>query len=179
MMTMHDVTLPQYGGSWFDAIDLAYGDSCYSMTIILPENGLDIISVLDDLDETTWEEIIAGFQDHELDLFQMPKFTLEYEINMNDVLAALGMSQAFDMSSADFSRMRDDLSGGLYISDVKHKTFIAVDEAGTEAAAVTSVATGELSLGPMMIIDRPFIYAIRERTSGTILFIGMVTDPGA
>ncbi len=179
MMTMHDVTLPRYGGDWFDAIDLAYGDSCYSMTIILPHEGLEISDVLPDLDQETWHEITTGFQDRDLDTFQMPKFKLEYEITMNDVLSVLGMGVAFDTDLADFSRMRDDQSGGLFISKVKHKTFIEVDEAGTEAAAVTSVTTGELSLGPMMIIDHPFIYAIRERTSGTILFIGMVTDPGA
>ncbi|MFC1629078.1 serpin family protein, partial [Gemmatimonadota bacterium] len=177
MMTMSDATLPYYEGNWFEAIDMAYGDSCFSMTIILPKYGLGIGDVLPDLDQDTWEEIVAGLHPIELDTFKMPKFKLEYEITMNDVLTALGMGIAFDAGLADFSRMRDDLSGGLFISKVKHKTFIEVDEEGTEAAAVTVVMIDLTSMGPSMIIDRPFIYVIRERHSGTILFIGMMTDP--
>ncbi len=179
MMTMTDVTLPYYEGDWFEAIDMAYGDSCYSMTVILPKYGLGIGDVLPDLDQETWEEIVSNLHQFELDTLQMPKFKLEYEITMNDVLTTLGMGIAFDPGLADFSRMRDDQSGGLFISKVKHKTFIEVDEEGTEAAAVTAVVIDLTSVGPSMIIDRPFIYAIRERHSGTILFIGMVTDPSA
>ncbi|MFC1500078.1 serpin family protein [Candidatus Zixiibacteriota bacterium] len=177
MMTMSDVTLPYYEGDWFEAVDMAYGDSCYSMTIILPKYGLGIGDVLPDLDQATWDEIVANLQHREFDTLKMPKWKLEYEITMNDVLTALGMGIAFDAGLADFSRMRDDLSGGLFISKVKHKTFIEVDEKGTEAAAVTVVIMDLTSIGPSMVIDRPFIYVIRERHSGTILFIGMVTDP--
>ena len=96
---------------------------------------------------------------------------------MKNVLSALGMGIAFEPGLADFSRMRNDQISNLFICMVKHKTFIEVDEEGTEAAAVTVVVISVTSLGPMIIIDRPFIYVIRERHSGAILFIGMVTDP--
>ncbi len=177
MMTMSDVTLPYYEGDWFEAVDMAYGDSCFSMTVILPKYGLGIGDYVPELDQTTWDEIVTGLHHLKLSTFQMPKFKLEYEITMNDVLTALGMGIAFDPGLADFSRMRDDAGGGLFISKVKHKTFIEVDEEGTEAAAVTVVIIDAVSLKPSVILDRPFIYVIRERHSGTILFIGMVTDP--
>ena len=179
MMTMSKVTLPYYEGDWFEAIDMAYGDSCFSMTVILPKYGLGIGDVLPDLDQNTWLEITSNLHRRRLDLFKMPKWKLEYETKMNDVLTALGMGLAFDPVLADLSRMRDDQVRDLFISKVKHKTFIEVDEQGTEAAAVTVVGTAPTSMGPMMIIDRPFIYVIRERHSGAILFIGMVTDPSA
>jgi len=77
--------------------------------------------------------------------------------------------------SADFTKINP--AGDLYISKVKHKTFIQVDEEGTEAAAVTSVVINQVSLPATFIIDRPFLFAIRERLSGTILFMGRVVDP--
>jgi len=178
MMTMSDVTLPYYDGDWFKAVDLAYGDSCYSMTIILPDYGLEIGDYVPELDRAMWEEIVTGLRDRELDTFRMPKFKLEYEIEMNNVLSALGMGIAFEPGLADFSRMRNDQISNLFISKVKHKTFIEVDEEGTEAAAATVVVVSFDGGGPAMIVNRPFIYIIRERHSGTILFIGMVTDPG-
>jgi len=80
MMTMTDISLPYYEGDWYEAVDMAYGDSCYSMTIILPKYGLGIGDYVPELDQATWEEIVAGLRNRELDLFQMPKFKLEYEI---------------------------------------------------------------------------------------------------
>ncbi len=177
MMTMSEVTLPYYQGDWFQAVDMAYGDSCFSMTVILPKYGLGIGDVLPDLDQTTWEEIVAGLHHLKLNRFAMPKFKLEYEITMNDILTALGMGIAFDPDMADFSRMRDDQVSNLFISKVKHKTFIEVDEEGTEAAATTMVTMFADGGGTYVTLDRPFIYVIRERHSGAILFIGMVTDP--
>jgi serpin B len=110
----------------------------------------------------------------------LPKFTLEYEKNLNDVLKALGMEVAFDPAAADFSRMhRDALAMQLHISRVKQKAFVDVDEEGTRAAAVTSVEIGVTSAPPMFRADRPFLFAIRERLSGALLFTGVVRDPTA
>ena len=104
----------------------------------------------------------------------MPKFSFEYEISLEDVLTSLGMGIAFT-GAADFSKINP--SGGLFISEVKHKTFVQVDEEGTEAAAATSVEIGFTSGPGRFVIDRPFLFAIRERLSGTILFMGRMVDP--
>ncbi|MGD8922738.1 MAG: serpin family protein, partial [Candidatus Zixiibacteriota bacterium] len=87
---------------------------------------------------------------------------------------------AFNAQKADFSGMSDNL--GLVISEVKHKTFVEVNEEGTEAAAVTSIGVRLTSVGPepfVMNVNRPFVYMIRDRDTNTILFIGRVTGLGA
>jgi serpin B len=100
---------------------------------------------------------------------------------LNTVLTDMGMSVAFDKFLADFSNMVTDMAllpGNLYIDFVKHKTFVQVDETGTEAAAVTVVGIGVTSIiEPTMFVNRPFVFAIRERENGMILFLGKVVDP--
>ena len=109
----------------------------------------------------------------------MPKFTMRWEALLNDPLQALGMRQAFLGNVADFTRMSRAAGDHLYISKVKQKSFVDVHEEGTEAAAVTSVEIRvTCACGPQVIrIDRPFIFAIRERFSGTILFLGKIVRP--
>ena len=87
------------------------------------------------------------------------------------------MGVAFSPGAADFTRMY--APGGLYIDEVKHKTFVKVDEEGTEAAAATSVGIGVVSAPPMFVVDRPFVFVLREKLSGTILFMGKIVDPTA
>jgi serine protease inhibitor len=108
----------------------------------------------------------------------MPRFRIEYETELNDPLEALGMRQAFG-AQADFSPMTG-APNNLYVHMVKQKTWVDVHEEGTEAAAVTSVEFRPTSAGPMppIRIDRPFVVAIRERLTGTILFLGTIGDPG-
>jgi len=179
MMNHEGVTFPYFVSEDFQAVDLAYGDSLFSMTIILPQPGRDLNAIIDGLDEETWEGWVNQFYPRELSLFQMPKFELEYETKLNDVLSALGMEIAFDVYQADFHRMRKGPGDTLHISNVKHKTYVKVDEEGTEAAAVTSVEIGATSVPvqTVMRVNRPFLLAIRERFSGTILFIGKIVDP--
>jgi serpin B len=107
----------------------------------------------------------------------LPKFLLEYDLTLNDVLKALGLAIAFSPDQADFTNMYKQ--GGLFISKVKHKTFVEVNEEGTEAAAVTSVEIGETSAGGgfAMRVDRPFVFVIRENHSGTMLFMGKIVEP--
>jgi serpin B len=121
---------------------------------------------------------MSSFRKQELTL-QLPKFTLEYELELNDVLKMLGMEIAFNPAEADFTRMykKEEVGMNLYISKVKHKTFVEVNEEGTEAAAVTSVEMRLESVGIFMRIDRPFIFVLRENRSGTILFIGKIVEP--
>ncbi|MDX1674405.1 MAG: serpin family protein, partial [Longimicrobiales bacterium] len=89
-----------------------------------------------------------------------------------------GMTDAFAPFQADFTRITDDRDD-LYIYEVKQKTYVRVDEEGTEAAAATSVTVGPTSAPPSIVFDRPFLFAIRERLSGTILFLGVIGDPSA
>ena len=110
---------------------------------------------------------------------EMPKFTFRSQFALAEQLAGLGMTDAFDPSMADFSGM--DGRRDLFISDVIHQAFVAVDEDGTEAAAATVVImklTGLPFPGIQLTIDRPFIFLIRDLSSGQILFIGRVLDPG-
>ena len=165
--------------SWaesFQAVDLPYGEEAFSMTVILPLEDQDLDLLISQISQSTWDGWMSGFDKRQVHL-EMPKFTLDYDLLLNSVLEAIGMGVAFDPSSADFSGMCIDRS--LFISKVKHKTFVQVDEEGTEAAAVTDVEMGETSAGgpTLMLVDRPFLFAIREHLSGTILFIGKIVDP--
>jgi len=158
----------------FQAVDLLYGDGLYRMTIFLPRYTNEINSLIEKFDQENWNNWMGGFSKEEGVLF-LPKFKIEYEISLNDVLKAMGMPTAFT-EWADFTKMFKP--GGLFISEVKHKTYVDVYEEGTEAAAVTSVEIGYTSeRGFVMNVNRPFIFAIRENHSGTILFIGKVVEP--
>jgi serpin B len=165
---------PYFADDQVQMIDLPYGDAGFSMTVVLPKPGINIDDFVSTLTQQQWEEWTAKLAKMEV-VLSLPKFKLEYEKQLNDMLIAMGMGIAFSPSRADFTRI--DVRGGLFISEVKHKTFVQVDEEGTEAAAVTSVGIGRTSIGPVMRIDRPFVLAIRENHSGTILFMGKITEP--
>ena len=159
----------------YTVLDLRYGGQAYSMTIVVPQNPDTLDALARDVTAAQWDAWVARLDSTALRV-SIPKFTLEYEIGLKDVLTALGMGIAFTPGSADFTNMIS--SGGAYIEKVKHKTFVDVNEEGTEAAAVTSVEMGFTSAQPLIVrVDRPFIFAIRENYSGTILFIGKVVNP--
>jgi len=162
----------------FQAIDLPYGDGEFRMTIFLPSFENDVDSLIAELNQENWNRWINSFHKQKLTL-QMPKFTLEYEIELNDALKALGMDVAFQSCCADFTKMynKEEVGLNLFISKVKHKTFVDVNEEGTEAAAVTSVEMRLESVGTFMRVDRPFMFAIREIGSETILFMGKIVEP--
>ncbi|MFQ5824742.1 MAG: serpin family protein [bacterium] len=161
----------------FQAIDLPYGGEDFRMTIFLPKPTKSIDSLIAEFDETNWNSWLSSFSKDSVTL-ELPKFELEYEIKLNDILAALGMGIAFT-PQADFTRMYK--RGGLWIDYVKHKTFVEVNEEGTEAAAVTIVAIIKSANGSsgirFMRVDRPFIFVIRENHSQTLLFIGKIVEP--
>ena len=171
-----ETDLLYYANEDFQAVDLPYGDGYFSMTVLLPRQNLHVDSLAACLTPENWDQWVNAFDSTEVYL-QLPKFKLEYLLNMNDVLEALGMGIAFG-SEADFNRMIPDRAA--FISEVRHKTFVQVDEEGTEAAAVTVVIIGELAgpgSGNVMRIDHPFIFVIRERTSGALLFMGKIVEP--
>lgn len=180
MMRHVDVKLAAHFGDTYTAVDLPYGDSLYSMTLVMPHAGQDLSTFIGDLDQAGWDTVMRQLQPITLDFFAMPKFTLAYKETLNDVLKSLGMNDAFDNTRADFSGIHQNARGlGLHISRVLHKTFVEVNEEGTEAAAVTAVEIRAESLGPHISIDRPFLFVIRENQTGTLLFVGTMIDPSA
>lgn len=164
-------------GDTYEAVDLPYGNEAFSATFVLPTEGLSVDELVASLDEQQWSTLVRGLQESRLDL-AVPRFRLEYEQELSEALQALGMQRAFVRGGADFSGMSASHGEELYLSSVLQKTFVEVNEEGTEAAAATSVGVSVTSLPPTLRIDRPFLFAIRENFSGAILFIGKIVNPG-
>ncbi len=158
-------------------VELSYGGDAFVMTILLPAEGVDINAFVGDLTASRWTAATTGLAESSFDLY-LPKFKLERSAEMISPLKALGMRQAFVPEGADFTRLSPSLGRQLYINAVRQKTYVDVNEEGTEAAAVTSVGVGITSLPPSIRLDRPFVFAIRERLSGSVLFIGKIVQPG-
>jgi serine protease inhibitor len=175
-------TLPYAETAVYQTIELPYGDSLFSMIVVLPKPGESIEAFVNNLTDDSWDNLGDGLHS-ELGTVYLPKFKLEYEQALNDALTTMGMGVAFDPGRADFRRISQqiyDMGERLFITEVKHKTFVQVDEEGTEAAAATSVEIGFTSVGPrefIMRVDRPFFFAITERSSGTLLFVGKIVEP--
>lgn len=164
----------------FQAVSLPYGQNeRISMYIFLPAEDVGLDGLYKELDAETWTVWTGSFTSREGEV-GLPRFKFEYETSLNETLKVLGMENAFDENIADFSGMHP-IPPRLYISEVKHKSFIDVNEEGTEAAAVTSVEV-EVTSAPetepfRIIVDRPFFFAIADSMTGSILFMGSVTDP--
>ena len=166
---------PYYIGPEGSMVELPYGDDRnFVMDVIIPPDGLSADEFVSGLDSESLSRLSAGLQTDEIRLM-LPSFKAEYDVSLNAALQRLGMKEAFT-SSADFSDMSKEQ---LMISEVRQKTFIEVNEEGSEAAAITSVSMMRASLGPEPVrftVDRPFVFLIRERTSGTVLFMGLVRN---
>ena len=154
----------------YSAVDLPYGNSAFTMTVVMPNPGADIDAFAESFDQTKWNSLVTSLHASELDVF-LPRFRMEWKRELNDDLQQLGMRLAF--FNADFTRM-SPRGLDLFITRVLQKTFVDVDEEGTEAAAATMVGIGLTSLPAAFRADRPFLVVIRERFSGTILFIGKI-----
>jgi len=185
MMT-HDSASPVrlYFGPDATVVDLPYGGGAYAMTIVLARSPAAIDTLSATLTQDRWDAWIAGLG-RTAAIVDMPKFTLTYGRELEPVLSALGMKTAFcdGGGSPDFSAMYPGVApGDICISSVTHKTYVDVDEEGTEAAAVTAVGTTATAMpaAPLhIVVNHPFIVAIRERLTGTILFLGRVVNPAA
>jgi serpin B len=164
----------QGGGPGLHAIDLPYSRGAFSMTVLVPNGNESVDALAARLDQGLWNSIATGLHGSDAELY-LPRFKLEYSLKLNNALSALGMEIAFDGQQADFTGINKQ--GGLYISRVLHKSFVDVNEEGTEAAAATSVGVIAISAPAPVRIDRPFIFVVRERFSGTILFMGKIADP--
>lgn len=163
-----------FEGDKFSAVKLPYGkDKTASMTVFLPNQDSNLDEFYKNLDENLIASVNSNMQNKKITL-GLPKFKLEYERKLNDDLIALGMGVAFN-GGADFSKLSP--SSG-YISEVKHKSFVEVNEEGTEAAAATSVAISKNAImkETKFVVDRPFIFTINDEQTNTILFIGAVNN---
>jgi serpin B len=163
-------------GEGYQAVELPYDGNELSMVILLPASG-KFEAFEEGLQAQQVDAIINGLQNTQVTL-TMPQFKFESQFGLKDTLAEMGMRDAFSPSDADFSGMTGNPE--LFISDVVHKAFVAVDEAGTEAAAATAVIVGTTSVPEPSVevtIDRPFIFLIRDIETGAILFIGRVLNP--
>ena len=163
--------------SAFQAVDLPYGDSAFTMTVVLPKQGSTVESLASSLDASVLQAVTNNLRTAEVDLF-MPKVKISFARGLIPDLKTLGMLAPFT-DGADFTRM-STRGRELYISQVKHKAYVDINEEGTEAAAVTSTGISVTS-APMtttMRVDRPFMFVIRERLSGTVLFMGKVVSVG-
>jgi serpin B len=166
-------------GKGYQGVELPYRGKELSMVILLPDKGL-FKQFENALTAEKAKGIIGQLKSKTIDL-TLPKFKYDVSWSLKDTLSALGMPLAFGEGHADFSGM--DGSKLLFISAVLHKAVIAVDEEGTEAAAATAVLMKEsgmrISENPKMVIDRPFIFLIRDTKTGAILFLGRVLNPKA
>ncbi|RYF62633.1 MAG: serpin family protein [Cytophagaceae bacterium] len=164
--------------STYTAFELPYGAArtdgpAYVMTVLLPAQSTTADAVINNMTSSEWAQLQKEMTPGLFDI-GLPKFTLNYEINLNKALTTMGMPTAFT-DRADFTKINS--KGGLTLSFVKQNTFVAVDEQGTEAAAVTTGGISTTSVPLPTLCDRPFVFVIHEKSTGTVLFIGKIADP--
>jgi serpin B len=155
----------------FQSLNLPYEGDDLSMLVLLPNQP----DGLADLEKSLTPEMIEELEFNTSEVMvQLPKFKLESSFNLGKTLVAMGMPLAFS-HQADFSGMTG--KPNIYIDEVVHKAFVEVNEEGTEAAAATGIIMKTTSMPPQFIANHPFLFLIRENSTGTILFIGRVMDP--
>ena len=172
-------------GDGYQAVELPYDGGELSMVILLPDTG-QFEGFEDSLDADLVRTITDGLVPTRVAL-TMPKFEFESDFGLVDTLGAMGMPVAFISSGGPCTSKAADFSGmtgtcELFITEIVHKAFVSVDEAGTEAAAATAVVISTESVKPQpveVIVDRPFVFLIRDIETGAILFVGRVADPSA
>ncbi len=163
-------------GDGYQVVELPYDGRELAMTILLPDEGM-FTAFESELNANRFDTYVSEMVWTNIAIL-MPGFTFETQLSLSEILADMGMPDAFNPLLADFSGMNGAFN--LLITDVLHKAFIAVDESGTEAAAATAVIVGETGIPepPLAVdIDRPFIFVIRDLATGSILFVGRVMNP--
>lgn len=170
-----EISVKYFENSEYSAIEMPYGRQNFSMVIVLPAATLD--NFTENFDGADWSFLTNALDGmtytSEIEV-TMPRFKFEFEKVLNDQLMAMGMTDAFNSSLADLSGISD---ADIFVSFVKQNTFVDVNEEGTEAAAVTTIGI-DITSGPQPFnVNKPFIFAIRERTTNTLLFIGKVENP--
>lgn len=173
MMRRSDPELEASAGDGFRMIRLPYGeDQRFGMEVIVPDDDVTLEELLDRLDAGVWGAAVEGLQPATFSEVALPRFELEWDANLNDALQGLGMVSAF--RGGDFTPMsRENPS----LDTIVQKTYIRVDEEGTEAAAVTGGVMVESAGPPPFRVDRPFAFTVSDRETGAVLFLGSVHDP--
>lgn len=176
MSVSHNMSYSEVDG--WSMVQIPYGNGAFSMSVILPPEKTSFREAVEAFTSDMWSNLYQSGGSANVNL-RMPEFKFEYNVDgLVKVLTDLGMSDAFT-GAADFSKMAEITDGdALYIGDIKQKTFIEVNRKGTEAAATTVVEMFDSSVRPPepkkvdFIVDRPFFFLIREKSSNSILFIG-------
>ncbi len=171
--------LPYLKGQGFQGVALPYGAGKLAMYVLLPDQDSSLEALLAQLSAARWDSWMAGFQ-NTYGHVALPRFSMSYEVkpNLNAALAALGLGVAFDAERADLSGITPVRRAVL--SEVRHKTLLEVNEEGATAAAATSGGvsiTAVRQLGFDLVVNRPFLCAIRDTTTGTVLFLGTIVNP--
>ena len=162
-----------------DGMLKSFKDDRYAFAAILPKTGTNLDDYIGQMSGDSFLKLLNSAGDERAEC-SLPKFKYEYSIGLNDPLKELGLTDAFDGSLADFSQMGSSADGKLFVQDVLHKTFIAVDETGAKAGAATEVMMGTKSAMPVekqIVFDRPFVYAIIDTQTKLPIFIGTVNNP--
>ncbi len=156
-------------GTGWRAAEIPFEGADVSMLLIVPD---DLAAFEVGLDGARYAEIAAALHADDV-MVTMPRFEMRTELSLRDALSDMGMAGAFQ--SADLSAMTPEM--GLFISDVVHEAWIRVNEKGAEAAAATAVIVGRVSVPDEVVADRPFLFVVRDRATGAVVFLGRVTDP--
>lgn len=173
MMTLKSTVQASFSDD-FGAVELPYKNEKFSMYLFLPSPDLTVDDLVEQLDGDRWKAWLEGFSEQEDFTITMPKFKFEYKRSLANDLKSMGLEIAFTWE-ADFSGIGPS---DLYIDDVIHKTYIDVNEAGTEAAAVTAIVFKDNAAEHSFLqLDRPFLFAITENSSNSIIFMGKVGEP--
>jgi serpin B len=162
----------------YKSLRMPYGRGKFGMVILLPDEGKTPDQLIAQMNSASWASLMSALDNSTKVDVWLPRFKFSWESELNDILSSLGMGVAFSESQANFSKINS--TDHLFITKVKHKTFIDVNEEGTEAAAATSVGIGVTSIGPsepVFHVIRPFIFLITEEDTGAILFAGKVENP--
>ena len=173
--TMHrsDPEVETAPGEGFTMFRLPYGeDERFGMEVVLPDEDVALGELLAQFDADTWQETFAQLASSTPSQLALPRFELEWDATLNDALQELGIVSAF--GGGDFTPMSP---ANPFLDTVVQKTYIRVDEEGTEAAAVTGGVMDESAGPPPLLVDRPFAFTVSDSQTGTILFLGTVNDP--
>jgi serine protease inhibitor len=172
-MHLTGVTFPYYQSPDFQAMSLPYGRGRFSMVIVLPRQGLSLPTFAHRLTLANWNSWVSQLQPASIPL-ALPKFTTRNSWSLNGPLASLGMRQAIG-PNGNFS----GICARCKLSQVRQKSYLSIDEKGTTAAAVTSGGVSATAVHQTMLVDHPFLIAIRDSKTGAILFLGAENNPAS
>jgi len=176
-MMNQTAALSYYANEMLQCVEMPYGNGAFSMVAILPSESKTVDELVNYLDNDVWNTVLANMWETNVHV-KFPRFKGECEFSLKEPIDDLGMHLIFQ-TGGNLNGIADD--SRLYVSKIKHKTFVEVNEEGTEAAAVTAIEVSYTSIGPSSPVpffaNRPFLYLIKEKSTGVILFIGRMDEP--